>query len=108
MRAFSSLSMAMVKGFYRDKLSLFFAILFPLFFIIIFGTIFASRQLGSPTGDRGRRCAADRHAAAGGQGGRWTRRSNSCRGTTLDEALEQVQKGDADAVVQQQGDTAGS
>ena len=31
----------MFKGFYRDSLSLFFTILFPLFFIVIFGTVFA-------------------------------------------------------------------
>ena len=48
MRAFSSLSTAMLKGFYRDKLSLFFAILFPLFFILIFGTIFASDEAARP------------------------------------------------------------
>ena len=48
MRAFSSLSKAMLKGFYRDRLSLFFAILFPLFFILIFGTIFANNESARP------------------------------------------------------------
>ena len=48
MRAFSSLSTAMLKGFYRDKLSLFFAILFPLFFIVIFGTVFANSGAARP------------------------------------------------------------
>ena len=45
MNAFKALSMAMVKGFVRDRLSLFFSVLFPLFFIIIFGTVFASDEV---------------------------------------------------------------
>ena len=44
----------MLKGFYRDKVSLFFAILFPLFFIVIFGTIFANDEAATAEGDRGR------------------------------------------------------
>ena len=43
---------------------LFFSILFPLFFIVIFGTVFAAAVAARAEGDRGRRGAADRHAAA--------------------------------------------
>jgi ABC-2 type transport system permease protein len=45
MTAFKSLSVAMVKGFYRDKVTLFFTFLFPLMFLVVFGLIF--RDAGS-------------------------------------------------------------
>jgi ABC-2 type transport system permease protein len=38
--AFKSLSIAMAKGFFRDKATLFFTFLFPLMFLIIFGLLF--------------------------------------------------------------------
>jgi ABC-2 type transport system permease protein len=38
--AFKSLSVAMTKGFVRDKASLFFAFLFPLMFLVIFGLLY--------------------------------------------------------------------
>ena len=68
MRAFSSLSTAMLKGFYRDKLSLFFAILFPLFFIVIFGTVFASNGAARPKVIEVGAGPVDRQPAGGGQG----------------------------------------
>ncbi|MCP2250862.1 ABC transporter permease [Lentzea aerocolonigenes] len=39
MTAFKTLSLAMFKGFIRDKVTLFFTFLFPLMFLIIFGLI---------------------------------------------------------------------
>jgi len=39
MTAFKSLSLAMLKGFIRDKVTLFFTFLFPLMFLVIFGLI---------------------------------------------------------------------
>jgi len=43
--AFKSLALAMVKGFYRDKATLFFTFVFPLMFLVIFGLLF--RDAGS-------------------------------------------------------------
>lgn len=40
MRGFGSLSRAMAFGFVRDKTALFFTILFPLMFLVVFGGIF--------------------------------------------------------------------
>lgn len=37
MRAFMALSIAMAKGFIRDKMTVFFAVLFPLMFLVLFG-----------------------------------------------------------------------
>ncbi|MET8761395.1 ABC transporter permease [Lentzea sp. NPDC004782] len=39
MTAFKTLSLAMFKGFIRDKVTLFFTFLFPLMFLVIFGLI---------------------------------------------------------------------
>ena len=39
MTAFKTLSVAMLKGFVRDKATLFFTFLFPLMFLVIFGLI---------------------------------------------------------------------
>lgn len=39
MTAFKTLSVAMLKGFVRDKVTLFFTFLFPLMFLVIFGLL---------------------------------------------------------------------
>lgn len=41
MSAFFSLSVAALKGFFRDKVALFFSFAFPLMFIVIFGVFFS-------------------------------------------------------------------
>ncbi len=43
MTAFASLSFAILRGFMRDKASVFFAIIFPLMFLVLFGGIFADQ-----------------------------------------------------------------
>jgi len=104
MRAFQSLSTAMLKGFYRDKLSLFFAILFPLFFIVIFGTVFANSGAARPQViEVGAVPLIDSMPAEARAS--LDQAVEIVPGTTLDAALEQVSKGDADAALQQQGDT---
>ncbi|MEU4803654.1 ABC transporter permease [Actinosynnema sp. NPDC023587] len=40
MTAFKSLSIAMLKGFLRDRMTLFFAFVFPLMFLVVFGLLF--------------------------------------------------------------------
>ena len=41
--AFVSLSLAIVRGFVRDKASVFFAIVFPLMFLVLFGASSTTR-----------------------------------------------------------------
>ena len=43
-RAFVSLSRAILLGFLRDKSSVFFAVVFPLMFLVLFGAIFSDRS----------------------------------------------------------------
>jgi ABC-2 type transport system permease protein len=41
--AFGSLSLAILRGFLRDKASVFFAIVFPLMFLVLFGGLFGDQ-----------------------------------------------------------------
>jgi ABC-2 type transport system permease protein len=101
---FRALGVAMLKGFYRDRMTIFFTVFFPLFFILVFGVVFAggdtqSRQKLIPVGDvafvqslpEPARASFDEvfdlQAAAG-----------------LDAALDAVRTGDAAAALEQQGD----
>ncbi|HNI34793.1 MAG TPA: hypothetical protein PLV93_05305, partial [Microthrixaceae bacterium] len=38
--AFGALCVAIMKGFVRDRTSVFFALIFPLMFLVLFGGIF--------------------------------------------------------------------
>ena len=40
---FAAIAVAIVRGFVRDKASLFFALVFPLMFLVLFGGLFADR-----------------------------------------------------------------
>lgn len=44
MRAWRTLAEAMAKGFVRDRTALFFTILFPLLFLVLFGGVFGSQS----------------------------------------------------------------
>ena len=104
MKAFSSLSLAMLKGFYRDKLSVGFSVLFPLFFILIFGTVFAGDGGSAPkvvvVGQVQVIDSLPAEAKAALE-----EAVELVPGTTLDAALEQVRAGDVGGAVEQQGNT---
>jgi ABC-2 type transport system permease protein len=103
MRPFTSLARAMLKGFFRDKMAFFFAVIFPLMFLVLFGGIFtdqgASRssviQIGPVAvlddAPKAVRAALDDSL-------------DVTRSSDEQDALEQVRKGDADAVISQDGD----
>jgi ABC-2 type transport system permease protein len=101
---FRAIAVAIVKGFVRDKLSVFFAIVFPLMFLFLFGGVLDFEggaeidviQVGEvplieelPAGARG--AFRDTFAVE--------------RTTELETALEKVRDGDADAVIEMHGDT---
>ncbi len=102
-RSVRTLARAMLLGFLRDRISLFFALLFPLLFLVLFGGIFKDqgaakvpvRQIGAvPVIDS---LPPDARAAIG---------------TVLDitrtddaaAALDAVRSGDIAAAIEQQGD----
>ncbi len=104
MIAFRAVALAIVKGFLRDKMSMFFAVVFPLMFLVLFGGVFnyeSSPKINlvevghvalvdglSP----GAKEAFDQTFAVSHTG-------------SLDAAVTKVRKGDADAAVEMQGDT---
>ncbi len=97
--AFRALAAAIVKGFVRDKTSLFFTILFPLMFLVLFGGLFdydsSPRmqlvQVGEVALVEG--LPADAKEA-------FDETFEVERSGDLEAALEQVRKGDADAVIE--------
>lgn len=104
MRAFTALSLAIVRGFVRDRSSLFFAIIFPLMFLVFFGGVLADRtesaaelvQVGEvPVLDALSPEAREAFEAA----------FDVREEDDLDVALDQVRSGDADVALRMDGDT---
>jgi ABC-2 type transport system permease protein len=93
---FVALSLAMFRGFFRDRVAVFFTFLFPLMFLVVFGLLF--RDDGSSTvrigvvGDGPVIAALPQDVV------------RTERYDTLDAALEDVRSGDLPAVVAEQGD----
>lgn len=96
MTAFKSLSLAMLKGFYRDKATLFFTFVFPLMFLIVFGLLF--RDAGTDKITIGAVGEGPVVTALGETGVLELERYDN-----LDEAIGKVSDGDLPAVVAQDG-----
>ena len=101
---FWAIAIAIVKGFARDRAAVFFALVFPLMFLVLFGGIFnldsTSRLDVIQVGDvalvdslpPGAREAFDDTFAV-------------TESDDLEAALTEVRKGDADAAIEMQGGT---
>ncbi|NUT31781.1 MAG: ABC transporter permease [Hamadaea sp.] len=104
MTSFVSLSKAMALGFVRDKTAMFFTILFPLMFLVLFGGLFKDQgapevgvlQIGSVATFDG--LPADAR-------GEIDKVLKITKTDDRDAALEDVRSGDADAAIEQQGGT---
>lgn len=98
MTAFASLSRAMLRGFVRDRMALFFTFLFPLMFLVVFGLIFGGAGTGKThigvVGDGPALRALDRTGAVDTQ-----------PFDTFDAAVAEVRSGDLAAAVSEQGNT---
>ncbi|WP_308169550.1 ABC transporter permease [Acrocarpospora catenulata] len=93
-----SLSRAMLYGFLRDRMALFFAILFPLMFLVLFGTILANPGTSkSEIIQVGAVPLLDNAPAA-------REVLEISKADDLAAAQEKVRRGDATAAVRQQGD----
>ena len=101
---FWALSVAIMRGFLRDKAAVFFAILFPLMFLVLFGAIFDDQdqskveliQVGDVSLVEGLPEPAKEAFDA---------TFEVSHSDDLDDALEEVRKGDADVAIEQKGDT---
>ncbi|WP_312874304.1 ABC transporter permease [Actinomadura litoris] len=100
--SFKSLARAMFLGFSRDRGALFFTILFPLMFLAIFGGVFGHQTTSKvKVLEVGRAAVLDQAVAhdSGGLG----KVMKVTRASDRAAALRKVEKGDADAVVEQRG-----
>ena len=102
-RPLTALTLAMFKGFVRDRMTLFWAIAFPLMFLVLFGGIFTDQGQAEPAdvivvGDVSVIDDAPPEAREG-----IDRAIAITREDDLDAALEKVRDGDATAVVTEEG-----
>jgi ABC-2 type transport system permease protein len=102
--AFKALSLAIVKGFVRDKTSVFFAVIFPLMFLVLFGGLFADQSQSKvdliEVGDVSLVDDLPKGADAAFEETFHVEHSDN-----LDDAIHKVRKGDADVAIEMQGDT---
>ena len=102
--AFRAVALAIVKGFVRDRTSVFFSILFPLMFLVLFGGLF--NYTSSPRIDLiqvGPVPVLDRLPPGARNAFRDT--FHVAHGGDLSAAVRAVRKGDADVAVQMRGRT---
>ncbi len=104
MTAFRGIALALVKGFVRDRASVFFSLVFPLMFLVLFGGIFNYDtspkldlvQIGTVSliddMPKGAKDAFESSFEIEKTGDR-------------EKALDEVRKGDADVAVEMDGDT---
>ena len=103
-RAFWSLAIAISRGFVRDRASVFFAIVFPLMFLVLFGGIFSdqaqSKVVLVQVGD-----VALVDDLPDGAREAFEQTFEVSRTSDHDAALADVRRGDADVAIEQEGDT---
>ncbi|MBA2639931.1 MAG: ABC transporter permease [Nocardioidaceae bacterium] len=104
MKPFFALSVAIMRGFVRDKASVFFAIIFPLMFLVLFGGIFSDQSQSKvdliQVGDVSLVDDLPHDALAAFEATFEVTRSED-----LSAALDEVRKGDADVAIEMTGDT---
>lgn len=100
--AFRALSVAIAKGFFRDKASVFFAIIFPLMFLVLFGGIFSDQDAPkSEVLQVGEVSLIDNLPDDAKEA--FDQTFDVREVDDLDEALDEVRKGDVDAVIEMRG-----
>ena len=102
-QGFRSLSRAMFRGFVRDRAALFFTILFPVLFLLLFGSIYKSSSTPKiNVVEVGRVSVLDQARAASHQLDQVLTVTHT---SSLATALNDVRQATKDAAVQQQGGT---
>jgi ABC-2 type transport system permease protein len=102
MTAFRSLAKAMLKGFFRDKMAFFFAVIFPLMFLVLFGGLLGtsgtSKTEVEQVGPVSVLDEAPKDVRA------YLKESLDIHRTTDEKAaIRKVRKGDTDAMIVQRG-----
>lgn len=101
--AFRAISVAILKGFLRDKTSVFFAVIFPLMFLVLFGGLFSDQDQSKveliQVGDVALVDGLPDDARAA-----FDDTFEVSHSDDLDDAIAEVRKGDADVALEQQDD----
>ncbi len=101
--SFKSLSRAMYLGFKRDRTALFFTVLFPLMFLVIFGGIFGHQTTSKvKVLEIGKAPVLEQAVTQGSD--ELAKVLKVTKASDRVDALRKVEKGDADAAVEQRGD----
>ncbi|WP_309237175.1 ABC transporter permease [Actinomadura sp. BRA 177] len=101
--SFKSLSRAMYLGFKRDRTALFFTVLFPLMFLVIFGGIFGHQTTSKvKVLEIGKAPVLEQAVTQGSD--ELAKVLKVTKASDRAGALRKVEKGDADAAVEQRGD----
>lgn len=103
MKPFLALSVAILRGFYRDKASVFFAIVFPLMFLVLFGGIFGNQTQSKVELIEVGNVSLVNDLPAGARAG-FDQTFEVTHSSDLAAALEKVRKGDADVAIEGDGD----
>lgn len=101
---FVALSGAILRGFLRDRTSVFFAVIFPMMFLVLFGGLFSDQSMGKV--DMivvGEVSMIDDLPDDADE--TFDATFDITRSDDLDDAIAQVRKGDMDVAVEQRGDT---
>jgi ABC-2 type transport system permease protein len=101
---FWAISVAIVKGFFRDKASVFFALIFPLMFLVLFGGLFNFDSSAKITVVQVGEVSLVDDLPAGAREA-FDETFDVTRSRDRAAALEDVRKGDADVMIEQDGDT---
>lgn len=104
MTAFNSLARAMLKGFFRDKMAFFFAVIFPLMFLVLFGGLLGNGGTSKTEIEQVGKVSVLDEAPKNVRA--YLKESLDIHRTTDEEAaIRKVRKGDTDAMIMQRGDT---
>lgn len=104
MTAFKALTWAQWKGFLRDKQTLFWTVLFPLMFLLLFGTLFQNAGAAkSKMVMIGNVAVIDQLPQQARDA--WNDLFDVSTTADRDAAVEKVRKGDADAAIEMDGTT---
>ena len=104
MNSFRALAVAMLKGFFRDKMAFFFAVIFPLMFLVLFGGLLGNGGTSKIDVEQvGKVSVLDR---APKDVRAYLKESLDIHRTTDEKAaIRKLRKGDTDAVMTQRGNT---
>jgi ABC-2 type transport system permease protein len=102
MSSFSALSLAILKGFLRDRAAVFFAIVFPLMFLVLFGGIFGDAAQPKVDLIEVGRIPLLAHLPPGAKTA-FEETFTITHSDDLDASIAKVRKGDADVALEAHG-----